>query len=153
MMEKSNELNKIIDVTLEKLKAMADIDTVIGKPVVSTENLTIIPISKVSYAFGSGGSDFISKNCDNKQLFGGGTTAGITMTPMAFLVVNNGSVQLLQIESFSSALDRIVAMSPEIFEKIKNLFKKKNNKNAKNEVVESKKIVETIQKNNKTNID
>lgn len=126
-MENNDNLNKIIDITLEKVRALADIDTVIGKPIISTEHLTIIPVSKVSYAFGSGGSDFISKNCDNKQLFGGGTGAGITMTPIAFLVINDSNVQLMQIESFSSVLDRIVAMSPEIFEKIKSLFKKNKN--------------------------
>lgn len=123
----SEKLEGLMNVTMDKIKGLIDVDSIIGKPIVF-ENITIIPVSKVSYGFGSGGSDFGGNKQNSKDLFGGGSGAGVTILPIGFLVINNGDVKLLQIESFSSHLDRIVAMTPEILEKIKGMFSKKQKK-------------------------
>ena len=88
----------------------------------------IIPVSKVSYGFASGGSDFVSKNAASKDLFGGGAGAGITLTPVAFLAIHEGEVKLLQVDPFNSTADSVVGMVPDVVDKISGLFSKKDKK-------------------------
>ncbi len=116
-------INGMMNVTMEKIKEMVDVNTVIGDPIVTADNTVIIPVSKVSYGFVSGGSDFPSKKTD-KEYFGGGSGAGITISPIGFLVVCDGDVKFTNIESYNDSLDRAVGMIPEVFDKIAALFKK-----------------------------
>lgn len=118
----------MMDTTLEKIKAMADANAVVGQPI-STENGTvIIPISKVSYGFASGGSDLPSKNAAQKELFGGGAGAGITITPVAFITISDLGTKLLQIDPFHSSLDRVIGMVPDVVEKVSGLIEKRKEK-------------------------
>ena len=84
--------------------------------------MTIIPVTKVTYGLGTGGSDFPSKN--GKELFGGGGGVGVTITPVAFLVIHNGEVSLKHITAYDNAAERIVNLVPEMFDKITSLTKK-----------------------------
>lgn len=120
-------INGLMDTTLEKIKQMVDVSTVVGNPIVS-EGHSIIPISKVTYGFASGGSDFPSKN--QKDLFGGGSAAGVTVTPLAFIVITaGGSVKMLPINSKPDAADKAVAMIPDIVDKISDIIASKKSKN------------------------
>ena len=116
----------IMDVTMDKIRAMADADTIIGKEIKLDNGIVIIPISKVSFGFASGGSDFPSKT--NKELFGGGAGAGISVTPTAFIVINNNDVRMLQISKKAGATDKAIDMLPALFDKITALFKKDEDK-------------------------
>ncbi|MBQ1284331.1 MAG: GerW family sporulation protein [Clostridia bacterium] len=116
----------IMDVTMDKIRAMADADTIIGKEIKLDNGIVIIPISKVSFGFASGGSDFPSKT--NKELFGGGAGAGISVTPTAFIVINNNDVRMLQISKKADATDKAIDMLPALFDKITALFKKDEDK-------------------------
>ena len=107
---------------LDKIKNMVDANTVIGTPITTSDGTTIIPVSKVSYGFGSGGSEFASKHQNSNNLFGGGAGAGVTVNPVAFLVVSNGDVKLLSVTQGST--EQAVALVPEMFDKIVGLFKK-----------------------------
>ena len=82
-----NQLNGFLGVTMDKIKEMVDVNTVIGDPIPTQDGTTVIPISRVSYGFASGGTDLPSKAQPNKGLFAGGSGAGITITPIAFLAV------------------------------------------------------------------
>ncbi len=104
---------------------MVDVNTSIGKPVVIDEGITVIPISKLTYGFASGGSEFSDKNDNKDNLFGGGTGAGVTVSPIAFIVINDGNVSMLRIESSSSTVDKALDVLPEVLEKIKSFFNKK----------------------------
>ena len=117
-------INNLMDTTLEKLKQMVDVNTVIGTPITTPDGTTIIPVSKVIYGFASGGSEFNSKKPDSENLFGGGSGAGVTITPIAFISVSNGEAQLLNISAYSDAQDRAIGSIPEIIDKITALFKK-----------------------------
>ncbi len=116
----------IMDVTMDKIRAMADADTIIGKEIKLDNGIVIIPISKVSFGFASGGSDFPSKT--NKELFGGGAGAGISVTPTAFIVINNNDVRMLQISKKADSTDKAIDMLPALFDKITALFKKDEDK-------------------------
>ena len=123
----SNNIENLMDSTLTKLKEIVNADTIIGKSIIAPDGTTVIPVSKVSYGFASGGSDLCSDKSD-KNMFGGGNGAGVNITPVAFLVISNGDVKLLQIENFTSSLDRIISMTPEVVEKISKFIKKHKNK-------------------------
>ena len=126
MNEKS--ANGILKTTIEKVRDLVDVSTIIGEPINLPDGLTIIPVSKVTYGFASGGSDFPSKN--NVELFGGAGGAGITIIPVAFLVVKDGDVTIKHIVSGDNAVERAVSLVPEMFDKVANLAKKKDDKSA-----------------------
>ncbi len=120
-MEKS--ANGILQTTIEKVRDLVDVSTIIGEPINLPDGLTIIPVSKVTYGFASGGSDFPSKN--NVELFGGAGGAGITINPVAFLVVKDGDVTIKHIVSNDNAVERAVSLVPEMFDKVTKLANKK----------------------------
>ena len=112
----------LMDVTLEKIKSMVDSKTIIGNPINMPDGTLILPVSKVSFGFASGGSDFPSKT--SKQLFGGGGGAGVSISPIAFLVVRGNSVRMLQLADTSNSVDRAIGMMPEMVDKVADLFGK-----------------------------
>lgn len=116
-----NQLNGFLGVTMDKIKEMVDVNTVIGDPIPTQDGTTVIPISRVSYGFASGGTDLPSKVQPNKGLFAGGSGAGITITPIAFLAVKNGSVRILQIEPYFSPVDRALEKIPDVMDKLNAL--------------------------------
>ena len=125
-MEKS--ANGILKTTIEKVRDLVDVSTIIGEPINLPDGLTIIPVSKVTYGFASGGSDFPSKN--NVELFGGAGGAGITINPVAFLVVKDGEVTIKHIVSNDNAIERAVSLVPEMFDKVTKLTSKKKDESA-----------------------
>ncbi|HOA34184.1 MAG: sporulation protein YtfJ [Clostridiales bacterium] len=116
----------ILETTIEKVRNLVNVSTIIGEPIYLNDGITIIPVSKVTYGFASGGSDFPSKN--NVQLFGGGGGAGITINPVAFLIVKDGEVTLKHITSSDNAAERIVNLVPEMFDKVTGLVNKSKKK-------------------------
>lgn len=124
----NHPIEGMMDTTMDKIRQMVDVNTIIGEPVVCPDGTVIIPVSKVSYGFASGGSDLPSKT--QKELFGGGSGAGVSIQPVAFLVVNQGDVKVINME-FDGAADRVVSMVPDVVEKISELFKKKDKKGNK----------------------
>ena len=86
----STNIKDIMETTINKIKEMGGADTITGDPIKLDNGISIIPVSKISYGFASGGSDFPSKT--QKQIFGGGGGAGVTVTPVAFIVINKDSV-------------------------------------------------------------
>ncbi len=119
-----NKVNNLLGASMDKIKEMVDVNTVVGNPITTPDGTTVIPISRVSYGFAGGGTDLPSKAQPDKGLFAGGSGAGITISPIAFLVVANGNVRILQIEPYLSSVDRIVANAPDMLDKITGLFKK-----------------------------
>lgn len=128
-MNEKHPIEGLMGVTMEKIKNMVDVDTIIGTPVTLADGTTIIPVSKVSFGFGSGGSDLPAKV--TKDLFGGGTGAGVSIQPVAFIVVTKGDVKLLQMSMNATTSNAVVNMIPEIFDKISDLMgSQKDDKNS-----------------------
>lgn len=126
----------VLNTTMQKIREMVDVNTVIGDPISTTSGQTIIPVSKVSFGFASGGSDLPTKT--PKEEFGGGAGAGITIKPIAFLVVGEDSVKLLQLSNEANTANW-VNMVPEVIDKISDLVtksKKDKKEAAKPAVVE-----------------
>lgn len=120
----------LMGITMQKIKEMVDVNTIVGNPITTPDGTTIIPVSKVSFGFASGGSDLPTK--DPKETFGGGSGAGVTLQPLGFLVVKGGDVKLLQMATSSNTADRIVNSVPDIIDKVSDAFSKnKEEKSAK----------------------
>ncbi len=129
---KETPVNKIMESTLDKMREMVDVSTIIGEPMV-TGDTTLIPVSKVSYGFTSGGTDLPSKQ--NSELFGGAGGGGISITPVAFIVIQNGTVRLMQINNYTSSADRAIAMIPELIDKVSELVNVKKDEQSENKEV------------------
>ncbi len=120
---KNQSAEKILATTIERVRDLVDVSTIVGEPITINADITIIPISKVTYGFASGGSDFPSRN--NVELFGGGGGAGITINPVAFLVCNKGEVTIKHITASDNAAERAVNLIPEMFDKVTNYVDRK----------------------------
>ncbi len=110
-------IQSLMATSMTSIKEMVDVNTIVGDPITTPDGTMIIPVSKVSFGFGSGGSDYPSHNSAS-QPFGGGSGAGVSIKPIAFLVVGGGNVKLLQIAENVSAVEKIIEMVPDIFNKI-----------------------------------
>lgn len=120
-MENSN-IGNLMDVTMSKLREMVDVDTVVGSPITTPDGITIIPVSKVSYGFAAGGSDFPAKE---KTGFGGGNGAGIKIDPIGFLVVKEGNVRMINITPpAANTVDRVIEKAPELIDMLEELISK-----------------------------
>ncbi len=124
-------INDLMGETMEKIREMVDTEVVVGKPITTPDGVTLVPLSKVSFGFVSGGSDFASKKqAENRdKSFGGGSGAGVKITPVAFLVIKGDSVKIVPVFNPSSnTLDRLVDMIPDLFEKVTGYIDKKTDK-------------------------
>lgn len=118
-------VGNLMDITMNKIKEMVDVNTIVGEPISSPDGTLIIPVSKVSYGFAAGGSDLPTKK-ENKDCFGGGSGAGVTISPVAFLTVYQGNVRLISVDGESeSGVEKVVNMIPDVLTKVKGVFGKK----------------------------
>ena len=108
--------------TADKIRELADANTIIGTPMNIDANTTIIPVSRVTMGFASGGSDVGAKV--SKEMFGGGSGAGVSITPIAFLIVSNGSVRTVQLAEHVSPIDNAINALPELVDKLAALVRK-----------------------------
>ncbi|MBQ8514179.1 MAG: sporulation protein YtfJ [Ruminococcus sp.] len=131
-MQEKNEKSKIsqlMGISMDKIREMGDVSTVIGDPI-QAGDITIIPVSKVSYGFASGGSDLPAKE-NPKELFGGGAGAGVTVQPIAFLIINkDGQVRLMQISTSEDKVTNIIRSVPEVLDRITEMVQSHKDKKA-----------------------
>ena len=115
----SQKLPNMLENTIQKIREMVDVNSVIGAPITTPDGVTIIPVSKVSVGFGGGGSDFSKKDQTAELPFGGGVGGGVKVNPICFLVVQNGNVRMMPVPvAANTTADRIVEMVPDTLDKI-----------------------------------
>jgi len=120
-MENTN-IGSLMETTMNRLKELVDVDTVVGSPVTTPDGVTIIPVSRVSYAFASGGSDFRVKD-HSSMGFGGGNGAGVKIEPVGFLIVKDGSVRMLNVTPPArTTLDRVIEKAPELMDTVEEFL-------------------------------
>ena len=126
----SKNLPNMLDNTIAKIREMVDVNSVVGDPITTPDGVTIIPVSKVSVGFGGGGSDFVSKNPNHQENpFGGGVGAGVKVTPIAFLIIKEGSVRMLPVAApANTTADRLVEIVPDTLDKIANFIDSRTQK-------------------------
>ena len=120
-----NSIGNLLDVTMNRLHEIVDVDTVVGTPITTPDGITIIPVSKVSYAFASGGSEFRVKEHANMG-FGGGNGAGVKIDPIGFLGVKEGNVRMVSITPpAATTLDRVIEKAPELMDTVQEFIGKR----------------------------
>ena len=120
-------VSDLLGISMEKIKEMADVNAIIGQPIKLEDGTTIIPVSKVSYGFASGGSDLPSKY--DKNLFGGGAGAGVSIKPEGFLVIApDGTAKMVPMEASSDPISTAIEKVPVVIEKVQGFVNKKKNK-------------------------
>lgn len=118
-------LNELIGTALTNIKTMVDVNTIIGDPVETANGTVIIPVSRVGFGFAAGGSDIPTKTAGANENFGGGSGAGVSISPVGFLVVNGDSVKILPVNSANTTVDKLIDSVPELFDKVSGIVGKK----------------------------
>ena len=122
----SEKLPNMLETTIQKIREMVDANTVIGAPILAAEGVTLIPVSKVSFALASGGSDMAAKSADLNGSFAGGAGCGVKITPVALITIQGERVRLLPIdEPASNAAERVIEQLPGLVDKISELISAK----------------------------
>lgn len=134
----------LMNSAMNSIREMIDVNTIIGDPIETSNNIVIIPVSKVNFGFAAGGSEFntnrLNKYSENAKLpFGGGAGAGVKISPVGFLVIKDGIPKILNVDGIN-VIDRAVDMIPDIINKIDSLINKKIDKCDSNKKDEKSKI-------------
>ncbi len=127
----ATQIEGLMNEALGNLKQMIDVNTIVGDVITTPDGATIIPVSKVSFGFGAGGSDFNAKPLGEnaeRTMFGGGCGGGVSVKPVAFLVVKNDSIRLLPVTGTISTVDRVVDMVPELLNKFNGFISQHKSK-------------------------
>ncbi len=123
----------LMTTAMESLKEMIDVNTIIGDPVETPDGSVILTVSKVGFGFAAGGSEFVldgsGSEAKNQHPFGGGSGGGVSITPIAFLIVNSNGVKMLHLDESTHLLEKILDLAPQAVEKVQQMFAKKNDQN------------------------
>ena len=123
---KRHPLNDMMQSTMDRIREMVDTNTIVGQPITTPDGVTLIPISKVSFGFGSGGGDYGKAQPKD---FGGASAAGVRIDPVAFLVIREGSARVLPVAvPPATTVDRVIDMVPDLLEKVEKYLGKKEEK-------------------------
>lgn len=133
-MEKNNPLSDLMRTTIENIRTVADVNTIIGAPI-QAEGVTLIPVSRLSIGVGGGGTEFSTqKQPAGDNNFGGGSGAGAKLEPVAFLIVRDGSVKLLPVAPApATTVDRVIETVPDVMDKVTDFIERQQEKKASKE--------------------
>ena len=121
---KTNRLDEMLAISMGKIREMVDSNTIIGNPITTPDGVTLIPVSRLSFGFGCGGSDY-GKQPENKN-FAGGTSAGVKVEPVAFLVVKDGVTRVMPVALPAvTTVDRVLDLVPEVMDRVENFIDRK----------------------------
>jgi sporulation protein YtfJ len=123
----------LMETAMTNIKAMVDVNTIVGEPVRVPDGTIIIPISTVSFGFAAGGSEFAQKSgtpTESTPMFGGGCGGGANVKPVAFLVVGNGTIRMMSIGGEMSPLEKVIDLIPEMVDKVNGALSDMSQKRA-----------------------
>jgi len=126
----------LMTTAMESLKEMIDVNTIIGDPVETPDGSVILTVSKVGFGFAAGGSEFKLQGSQSQAQgqgqgqsmhpFGGGSGGGVSITPIAFLIVNSQGVKMLHLDESTHLYEKILELAPQAVDKIQQMFSKKD---------------------------
>lgn len=140
-------IEALMKTTMESIKEMVDVNTIVGDAVEAPDGTVIIPISRVSFGFASGGGDYICANksetdkeqnsepTKEKLPFAGGAGAGVSVQPVAFMVVGNGNIKLMPVDQRANMIDNLINTTPQVISSIQNMFNKKGKGNNTDNII------------------
>ena len=129
--EKNTALGGLMDSTLSKIREMTDSNAIVGEPITTPDGVTVIPISRMSFGFGSGGTDYGKTTTK----VGGGAGAGVKIDPVAFLVVKDGTTRVIPVGiPAATTADRVIELVPELIDRVEAFLAKKKEEKAEKEM-------------------
>ncbi|MDG5787004.1 GerW family sporulation protein [Evansella sp. AB-P1] len=134
----------LMKTAMENLKEMVDVNTIVGDPVETPDGSVILPISKVGFGFAAGGSEFILESSpktatesEKKHPFGGGSGGGVSITPIAFLVVSSQGVKMVHLDQSTHLYEKLLEFTPQVVDKIQQILQSNQNNNNQNQTQQS----------------
>ena len=127
----AHPVSDMLNTTMQKIRDLMDANTVVGNPI-EVGGVTVIPVCKLSIGYGSGGSDFAQKSQkpENPNAFGGGAGMGVSITPVSFLIVQNGNVKVVPVEQpAATTVERVIDMVPGVVDKVQGIVSKNREEN------------------------
>ena len=123
-----NPIGELMQNTMESVKNMLKVDTVVGDPIFTPDGITLVPISRISVGFGGGGVEFSSKKTGESRPYGGGNATGVKIDPIGFLVIKEGVVRMISVAPpASNTVDRIIDLVPQVMDRIDAFIEKQKN--------------------------
>ena len=127
-MEKINPIGELMQSTMDNVRSMLKMDTVVGDPIVTPDGITLGPISRISVGFGGGGVEFSASKIGQERPYGGGNATGVKIEPIGFLVIKDGIIRMINVTPpASTTVDRIIDLVPQVMDRIDNFIEKQKN--------------------------
>ena len=126
-MDNLNPIGELMQTTMENVKNILKVDTVVGDPIFTPDGITLVPVSRISVGFGGGGLEFGAKKGGEARPYGGGNATGVKIDPIGFLVIKEGNVRMVNImPPANTTVDRIIDLVPQVIERVDNFLNKQN---------------------------
>ena len=126
-MDNLNPIGELMQTTMENVKNILKVDTVVGDPIFTPDGITLVPVSRISVGFGGGGLEFGNKKAGEARPYGGGNATGVKIDPIGFLVIKEGNIRMVNImPPANTTVDRIIALVPQVIERVDNVLNKQN---------------------------
>ncbi len=127
-MENNNPIGELMQATMDNVRDMLKVDTVVGNPIYTPDGITLVPISRVSVGFGGGGVEFGAKKLGGERPYGGGNATGVKIDPIGFLVIKEGVIRMINVTPpASNTIDRLIDMVPQVMDKVDSFIEKQKN--------------------------
>ena len=118
-MDNINPIGELMQSTMENVKNILKVDTVVGEPIYTPDGITLVPISRISLGFGGGGIELNQKNSSGNRPFGGGNATGVKIDPIGFLVIKDGTIRMINVTPpASTTVDRLIDMVPQVMDRV-----------------------------------
>ena len=118
-MDNLNPIGELMQTTMENVKNILKVDTVVGDPIFTPDGITLVPVSRISVGFGGGGVEFSAKTSGEARPYGGGNATGVKIEPIGFLIVKDGVVRMIDVTPpASNTVDRIIDLVPQVMDRV-----------------------------------
>ena len=125
----TNPIGELMQSTMENVKNILKVDTVVGDPIYTPDGITLVPISKISVGFGGGGVEFGSKKEGERRPYGGGNATGVKVEPIGFLIIKDGDVRMINVTPpASTTVDRVIDLVPQVMDRVDAFIEKQKKK-------------------------
>lgn len=126
-MDNKNPIGELMESTMENVRNILKVDTVVGDPIFTPDGITLVPVSRISVGFGGGGVEFGNKKAGEARPYGGGNATGVKIDPIGFLVIKEGNVRMVNIlPAASTTVDRIIDLVPQVIDRVESFINKQN---------------------------
>ena len=124
-----NPIGELMQNTMENVRSILKVDTVVGDPIYTPDGIMLVPISKISVGFGGGGVEFTQKKVGESRPYGGGNATGVKIEPIGFLIVKDGTVRMVNVTPpANTTVDRIIDLVPQVMDRVDAFIDKQQKK-------------------------